>query len=364
MSLGTQSSNSSTTQTSPGAVGDYWKAATSGIGGAPGYSSGGGGSSSGGYWADPGTTTAHGGGSVWVPTADNINAINTDGTSTLVSYGSGYDIYGNPIAGSSGSSDGGYTYGATTGNYGGGFSSGTSSFGGQEYPALAESEFSGSGTPIATWIDYPGLDTAMGMLDSVYPTWERLSGGDYQALQDSIYGSATAGLDTAKANDTTKFWTEAANRGLGDDPSAQLLYGETILTPYNNTVEKAGYDAAMGRYGLESTDLAAYNTGTTGRINEINDQLTERTNAQNAFNQWASGEGDARANMENSFNLTSDSQENSYNSSIWSNIWNNWLNQLGLWYKGLGSNSESSGWGVNLGLFPSNSGGGTTVKGG
>lgn len=100
-----------------------------------------------------------------------------------------------------------------------------------------------------------------------------LSGGDYDALQQSIYDSATAGLSAFEERERERVNQDAADRGIwssGLAMQAQDDVTDTLAQYY----KQAGADAATQRYQLQSQELEG-----------LNNYNLQESSQQNSFNQ-------------------------------------------------------------------------------
>ncbi len=227
--------------------------------------------------------------------------------------------------------------------FGNGWTGGTSQMMGVDIPAIETPQYIQPSLPIAEWKDYPGLDYALKNMASIYPNWERIAPQGFDRLETAIRDKISLPLQAQQAQDTTRFWGEAAKRGLGNDPAAMKLYSQTVQDPYATQYRVAATDATQQRYALEAADKQAYNQGLTGRVDKINDTMTYRTDQANKFNQWQTGESDTRANMENGFNMTGAQMSNSLNNNYWTTLQNQYNQLLALWASMIKNQSNGSG---------------------
>lgn len=99
-----------------------------------------------------------------------------------------------------------------------------------------------------------------------------LSGGDYDALEKSIYDSATAGLSRFENLERERVNQDAADRGIWSSGLAMRAQGdvsERLAAEY----ARAGADATTQRYNLQAQELAGlnnYNLQSAGAANTFN----------------------------------------------------------------------------------------------
>lgn len=112
--------------------------------------------------------------------------------------------------------------------------------------------------------------------------YQGLSNGDYNALQGSLYTSATAGLDKYRQDTLDHINQDASNRGIwssGIPISSEIDLAENLAPAY----VQAGAGAASQRYGLQAQDLANQNSW-----NQSNNQFLNQFNTQQAAQDYAS----------------------------------------------------------------------------
>ena len=103
-----------------------------------------------------------------------------------------------------------------------------------------------------------------------FAPWKSLSGGDYDQLEKSIYESGAGRLAEDRGTAEARFLASMRKIGMADDPTTQQLLKETVTTPYTRALTDLASNASAQRYGLESTDLNAFNLGQTERGNALN----------------------------------------------------------------------------------------------
>ena len=103
--------------------------------------------------------------------------------------------------------------------------------------------------------------------------YQTLSGGDYDALQKSIYDSATAGLSNFERDERDRVNQDAADRGIWSSGLAMQAQDDVTDTLAQYYL-KAGADAATQRYQLQAQELG----------NQSNFNL-QSANQENTFNQ-------------------------------------------------------------------------------
>lgn len=120
-----------------------------------------------------------------------------------------------------------------------------------------------SGADTATQQNVPpvaGTDsgTRSGRYQSSPNGYRELSDGDYDALQNAIYGSATAGLGRAETDWRESADQSMANRGIWSSGAAQRTQND-ITGQLSTAYGQAGTAAAEQRYGLQNANNDAYN---------------------------------------------------------------------------------------------------------
>lgn len=115
--------------------------------------------------------------------------------------------------------------------------------------------------------------------------YQGLSNGDYNALQQSLYSGATAGLKQYEQDARDNIDQSLSDRGLWSSGIAQAAQNDLTNSLADN-YQNAGANAAAQRYGLQAQDLAqqnAYNQGESQFANQFNVQNAN----QNYASQWA-----------------------------------------------------------------------------
>lgn len=85
-----------------------------------------------------------------------------------------------------------------------------------------------------------------------------LSGGDYNALQQAIFDSSTAGLDKYSRDRSEALDADLAKRGIWSSGLAVRSQND-LAGELSGSWAKAGADAAAQRYGLQANELQATN---------------------------------------------------------------------------------------------------------
>lgn len=117
--------------------------------------------------------------------------------------------------------------------------------------------------------DIGKAQTSMNTPGYTAPTFQGLSGGDYNALQDSILKGATSGLDYAKGQDMKNLDNDLAKRGIWSSGLAEQAIGD-LNAKYAPQYEKAGADATTSRYNLQSQESNAQNTFNLANAQQTN----------------------------------------------------------------------------------------------
>lgn len=86
------------------------------------------------------------------------------------------------------------------------------------------------------------------------PETQRLSGGDYDALQQSLYDSQAGALDTQWARRKEDITQDMADRGLYASGIGTQAENEVFADTFAPAYQQAASNAASTRYGLESQD--------------------------------------------------------------------------------------------------------------
>lgn len=115
--------------------------------------------------------------------------------------------------------------------------------------------------------------------------YQSLSGGDYEALQNSLYTGATAGLRQYENEARDNIDQSLANRGIWSSGIAQAAQND-ITDSLADTYSQAGAAATAQRYGLQAQELAQQNA-----FNQAESQFGNQFNMTNAGlnyqSQWA-----------------------------------------------------------------------------
>lgn len=90
------------------------------------------------------------------------------------------------------------------------------------------------------------------------PVYSSMNNGDYDRLEQNIYGSRTAGIDRAKTLDSQRVDADLAKRGIWSSGLAAAAQGDNNER-YAASYLQAGGDAATQRYGMQQQDLNAKN---------------------------------------------------------------------------------------------------------
>ena len=103
-----------------------------------------------------------------------------------------------------------------------------------------------------------------------YPELRTLTGGDYDKLQESIYGFGAGRLEEDRGSAVDRFRAGMRKIGMADDPSAYKLQEETIGRPYTRGLTDLALGATSQRYGLQANELANLNIADTARTGAEN----------------------------------------------------------------------------------------------
>jgi hypothetical protein len=109
-----------------------------------------------------------------------------------------------------------------------------------------------------------------------------LSGGDYDALQNSIYSGATAGLKQYENDARGSIDQSLSNRGIWSSGIAQAAQND-LTDSLADTYAQAGANATAQRYGLQSQELGMQNA-----FNQAESQFGNQFNMSNAGQDFAS----------------------------------------------------------------------------
>lgn len=126
-------------------------------------------------------------------------------------------------------------------------------------------------------------------------SYKRMSAGDYDALQKSLYEGATAGLQKQEADWRQQADQSMSNRGIWSSGIAQRAQDD-ITGQLGSLYAQAGAYATAQRYAAEQADNqgeSSYNLSKAGMNNDYN-----LSSAQN-YNNWASN----MYNMQNQYTL-------------------------------------------------------------
>jgi hypothetical protein len=93
------------------------------------------------------------------------------------------------------------------------------------------------------------------------PGYERLTGGDYERLEEKLPETALRRTGEQQAIAEKNFMETMRRIGMGDDPSAFKLQEETIGRTFGNQRADILSNAAAQRYGLQSQEMGEYNVG-------------------------------------------------------------------------------------------------------
>lgn len=202
---------------------------------------------------------------------------------------------------------------------------------------------------------------------------ERMGGGDYGRLEQSIIQSRMAPLEAAYATQTSKLDSDLAKRGIYSSGAAVQAQND-LTSSFLPQITQAGADAAAQRYALQQADIAAanqYNLSRTGQLqsgaeaaNQYNlsrtGQLSSAGQAQNQYDlaraaQLSSGlQADNTYAMNRANQLTSAQQANAAAANafnlenanrVYNSAWQPYNYGAGLWNgtSGAISNSSSGG---------------------
>lgn len=160
---------------------------------------------------------------------------------------------------------------------------------------------------------------------------KRLTGGDYQALEESLAATPLRRLMQSKMDAQGRFMAQMRKTGMGDDPSAYKLWQETGETPYTQSMTDILSNAANQRYGLQAQELQNINQLLGNQTRDINQLMAGQYGQYNPARQQ-------------------------YGWQQWSGPREWWRQKMGLFYSGGkgASESQSSGFG---GVIPGLGGG-------
>lgn len=91
------------------------------------------------------------------------------------------------------------------------------------------------------------------------PEYQRMSDGDYEALQKALYDGSTAGLKTQETNWRDQSNQSMANRGIWSSGMAERSQND-ITDKLADTYARAGANAVTTRYGMQQQDLQGLNS--------------------------------------------------------------------------------------------------------
>lgn len=141
-----------------------------------------------------------------------------------------------------------------------------------------------------------------------------LTGGDYNALENSIYGARTAGLDRQRAEDLKAQEESLAARGIWSSGLAERDAND-LRSKYADTYDRARGEAQQLRYNTQLAEQQALNTQDTTRNQNANTYGLETNKTQNAFNQALNAIMLDKLKAESDNKLSVSNAENTYNLS-------------------------------------------------
>jgi|LGOV01.1.fsa_nt_gb hypothetical protein len=112
-------------------------------------------------------------------------------------------------------------------------------------------------------------------LDYQAPEMQRLAGGDYDQLEQSLLGSQTSMLDSQWANRKDSINQDMADRGLYASGIGAQAENEIFASDFLPAYQQAAAGATAQRYGMESQDNAMAN------------QMAMSNAGQDFASQWA-----------------------------------------------------------------------------
>lgn len=112
--------------------------------------------------------------------------------------------------------------------------------------------------------------------------FQGLSGGDYDALQQSIYQGETAGLKQYENEARENVDQSLSNRGIWSSGIAQAAQNDLTDSLADN-YQRAGANSVAQRYRMQQQDLMAQNA-----YNQGNSQFLNQFNLQGAGQEYAS----------------------------------------------------------------------------
>ena len=115
--------------------------------------------------------------------------------------------------------------------------------------------------------------------------YQRLSDGDYDAYQQAMYDSSTAGLQQYEDEQRQRTDQSMSDRGIWSSGAAEQAQAD-VTDQFASLYSQAGANSAASRYALEAQDNAnasQYNQNESSMLNSFN-----MNNAQQDYaSQWA-----------------------------------------------------------------------------
>jgi len=98
-----------------------------------------------------------------------------------------------------------------------------------------------------------------GVADMPEWDWERLTGGDYNRLEEQLYQGPANRIIQEREIARAKFRDNLRKLGIADEPAGMALETQNITDPYGRQLTDAASQAATTRYGLQSQELEKMN---------------------------------------------------------------------------------------------------------
>lgn len=128
---------------------------------------------------------------------------------------------------------------------------------------------------------------------------ERMGGGDYNRLEQSILTSRLAPLESAYNTQASKLDSDLAKRGIYSSGAATQAQTDLTST-FLPQITQAGADAAAQRYALQQADLQAANQYNLSRAGQLQSGAT----AANTYNLSRAGQLSSSAQAQNQYDLS------------------------------------------------------------
>jgi len=89
--------------------------------------------------------------------------------------------------------------------------------------------------------------------------WERLTGGDYDRLEEELASTPLRRLSEERTAARARYMDRLRRLGIADEPAADKLLGEFVDRPYRESMSDILSKAASSRYGLQLRELGEMN---------------------------------------------------------------------------------------------------------